>query len=163
MGDAGTILVLGLGNTLLSDDGVGVHVVEALRAEFEGRGDSAFSGVSLRDGGTLGLALLPDVEAAAGLIVVDASEIGCDAGDVRLFEGSDMDRQLFGKKRTAHEVAAADLLDAAALTGHRPERRALVAVQPASTEWGLRPTAAVESSIPAACAAVRSLLARWQS
>lgn len=157
MSRSATILVLGLGNTLLSDDGVGVHIVEALRLEYGGR-----AGIDLRDGGTLGLALLPDVEAADALILVDAAEVGGPAGDVRLFEGADLDRQLSGKKRTAHEVAAADLLDAATLTGCRPERRALVAVQPASTEWGLAPTSAVQAAIPAACARVRSLIERWQ-
>mgnify|MGYP000238052296 FL=1 len=153
----GNILVLGLGNTLLSDDGVGVHVVEALRAEFAGRDD-----IDFRDGGTLGLALLPDVESSRALILVDAAEVGAPAGDVRCFVGADMDARLLGKKRTAHEVAAADLLDAAALTGMRPERRALVAVQPASTEWGLAPTDVVQSAIPRACDTIRSLIAEWQ-
>lgn len=153
-----TILVLGLGNTLLSDDGVGVHVVEALRPELADRDD-----IELSDGGTLGLALLPDVENAKALILVDAAEIGGKAGDVCCFEGAAMDRQLTGKKRIAHEVAAADLLDAAALTGRKPDRRALVAVQPQSLQWGLEPTPAVQASIPAACAAIRALIDRWQS
>lgn len=154
----GTILVLGLGNTLLSDDGVGVHVIEALREEYDGN-----LGVELRDGGTLGLALLPDVESSSALILVDAAECGGPAGDVRCYVGDDMDARLKGKKRTAHEVAAADLLDAAALTGLRPHRRALVAVQPSSTEWGLAPTPVVQSAIPAACEAVRTLITQWRS
>lgn len=157
MAAGGNILVLGLGNTLLSDDGIGVHVVEALRAEYAERAD-----IDFRDGGTLGLALLPDVESSSALILVDAAEVGASAGDVRCYVGPDMDARLLGKKRTAHEVAAADLLDAAALTGMRPERRALVAVQPASTEWGLAPTPPVQSAIPLACDAVRALIAEWQ-
>jgi hydrogenase maturation protease len=153
-----TILVLGLGNSLLSDDGVGIHVVEALRGEFGRRPD-----ISLRDGGTLGLVLLPEIEDAGAVILVDASEVGGAPGDVRVFEGEAMDRQLGGTKRTAHEVAAADLLDAAALTGQRPERRALVAIQAASTEWGLSPTSPVASAIPAACDRVRALIERWSA
>lgn len=152
------ILVLGLGNTLLTDDGVGVHVIDSLKADLVHRSD-----IDLLDGGTMGLSLLPDVEDAEALILVDAAEIGGAAGDVRCFEGADMDHQLRGKKRTAHEVAAADLLHAAALTGRRPERRALIAVQPASTAWGLAPTTAVQSAIPIACAMVRDLIERWQS
>lgn len=151
------ILVLGLGNTLLSDDGIGVHVVEALRTEYADR-----SGIDFRDGGTLGLALLPDIENARALILVDAAEVGRAIGDVACFEGVDMDARLLGKKRTAHEVAAADLLDAAALTGLRPQLRALVAIQPGSTEWGLAPTAAVLAAMPSACAAVRNLIDKWQ-
>ncbi|MFN3867498.1 MAG: HyaD/HybD family hydrogenase maturation endopeptidase [Hyphomicrobiaceae bacterium] len=152
------ILILGLGNTLLSDDGVGVHIVEMMRDEYAANGD-----VKLRDGGTLGLALLPDIKESRALILVDAAECGAAPGDVRCFIGDDMDRRLGGKKRTAHEVAAADLLDAAQLTGHRPTLRALVAVQPGSTEWGLEPTGAVLAAVPRACAEIRQLVAAWQA
>ena len=72
-----------------------------------------------------------------------------------------MDRQLCGKKRTAHEVALADLISAGELSGRAPERRALIAIQPASTDWGLTPTAAVAAAIPRACGAVRDLIERW--
>jgi hydrogenase maturation protease len=155
---AGAILVLGLGNRLLSDDGVGIHVVDALRAHLGNRKD-----VNLRDGGTLGLSLLPDIEAAGSVILVDAGEIGGVAGDIGCFEGFEMDRRMTGKKRTAHEVAAADLFDAAALTVGRPQQRALIAVQPQSTEWGLEPTEDVQRAIPEACARVISLIDRWQA
>lgn len=151
------ILVIGLGNTLLSDDGVGVHVVNQLNCEADHS-----AGVTLRDGGTIGLALLPQIEDAGSLIMVDAAEIAEEPGTVRVFEGAAMDRQLSGPKRTAHEVAASDLLSAAALNGCRPERRALVAIQPASICWGLEPTEAVRNGISAACEAVNSLIERWQ-
>lgn len=154
----GAILVLGLGNSLLSDDGVGVHVVAALRSDL-----GAHPGVTLCDGGTLGLALLPDVEQARSLILIDAGELSGSAGDVRCFEGEAMDQRLVGKKRTAHEVAAADLLDAAALTTGRPPNRVLIAIQPGSTEWGLQPTPAVGAAIPEVCRAVLSYIERWSA
>lgn len=158
MPDDEAILVLGLGNSLLSDDGVGVHVLDALRAMINDN-----RGVRLCDGGTLGLALLPDIEAAHSLILVDAGETGGSAGDVRCFEGEAMDRRLTGKKRTAHEVAAADLLDAAALTSGRPARRVLIAIQPASTEWGLEPTPAVAAAVPDVCRKVMEYIERWSA
>lgn len=152
------IVVLGLGNTLLSDDGVGVHAVETLSREapLSGRTDIAF-----RDGGTLGLSLLPEIENARGIIVIDAAETGSAAGTVTAFEGAAMDAQLRGRKRTAHEVAIAGLMGAAALSGCLPERRALVAVQPASVDVGLAPSDAVAAALPHACAAVRALIERW--
>lgn len=156
--DASTILVLGLGNTLLSDDGVGVHVVMSIE-----RSAGAEVGIAYVDGGTIGLNLLPDVEAAGGLILVDASEIGAAPGTVAVFEGAAMDAQLGGKKRTAHEVAASDLIATAKMLGHCPDLRALVAIQPASVSWGLEPTEPVRAAIPEACAAVRSLTARWRA
>jgi hydrogenase maturation protease len=152
-------LVLGLGNILLSDDGIGIHVIEALGALER---DGAIGHViALRDGGTIGLALLSEIEEFGALVVIDAMELGAEPGTVRAFEGAEMDRQLCGKKRTAHEVALADLIMAAQLAGCAPERRALVAVQPASTDWGLAPTDAVRAAIPDACKAVLALIESW--
>ena len=152
-------LVLGIGNVLLSDDGVGVHVVNTLneRAQIDKAGRNAV----FRDGGTIGLALLAEIEESAALIAVDAMDLGAAPGTVRTFRGSDMDAQLGGNKKTAHEVALADLIAAARLSGCAPERRALVAVQPESVQWGLSPTAAVLAAIPGACAAVMNLIEEW--
>ncbi|MGO4872882.1 MAG: hydrogenase maturation protease [Roseiarcus sp.] len=153
------ILVLGLGNSLLGDDGVGVHVVEALRrAGVEQRPGLP---VSARDGGTLGLALLPEIEAASALVVVDAARFGGAAGEVRVFEGEAIDAEVGRARSSVHEVALADLVCAARLTGHLPQRRALVGVAPQTTDWGLAPSAAVAAAVPAACAAIEALIARW--
>lgn len=158
-GTHATVLILGIGNTLLRDDGVGVHVMEAL-SERDSDGSEGRR-LCFRDGGTLGLSLLPDIETTDAVIVIDAADIACEPGTVRSFEGTAMDAQLGGKKRTAHEVALADLMSAARLLGRQPTRRALVAIQPGSTEWGLDPTEPVAAAIPRACAAVLSLLDRW--
>lgn len=149
------VLVIGVGNTLLQDDGIGVRVAEALRAGGE-------DGFEIVDGGTLGLSLLPAVEDAEAVIVVDASELDAPPGAMRIFFGEAIDRQLSGKQRTVHEVALADLFAAAALRGRCPARRALLAIQPACTEWGLEPTEAVAAAIPEASAAVRALALRWR-
>lgn len=159
MSAAGKVLVLGLGNRLLSDDGVGPHVVDALRA----RGLEANARVALQDGGTFGLALLPDIQDAAALIVVDAAMFGGAPGEMRVFEGEAMDAQLAGAKSTVHEVSLSDLIDAAKFSGTLPERRALVGIAPQMTEWGLAPTPEIAATMPAACAAVETLVARWAS
>jgi hydrogenase maturation protease len=157
------VLVMGIGNSLLQDDGVGVHVVDALRTDF--RGDWLRLGFEpeIIDAGTVGLALLPTLEDADAVIVVDAAEIGLAPGALRLFRDGDIDRLLSGKQRTVHEVALADLFAAAALRGRSPARRALIAIQPASIDWGLYPTPAVAAAIPRACAAVWALLRAWQA
>ena len=151
-------LVLGIGNILLSDDGVGVHVIRRLDALESGEISQS---VALHDGGTLGLSLLSEIEQFGALIAVDAVELGAEPGAVRIFQGPDMDRQLTGKKRTAHEVALADLMSAARLAGCEPTRRALVAVQPESTKWGLTLTPAVGAAVPIACQEIRTLLNGW--
>lgn len=151
-------LVLGIGNILLGDDGIGVHVVRAL-----GHAGDVTHPVALRDGGTIGLELLSDIEEYGSFIAVDAMELGEEPGTVRVFQGADMDRQLCGKKRTAHEVALSDLMSAARLTGIEPGRRALIAIQPAMIEWGLAPTPAVAAAVPQACRVVLSLLEGWNN
>jgi hydrogenase maturation protease len=152
------VLIMGIGNTLLRDDGAGVHVTQTLR-EHHGPDPE----IDIIDGGTLGLSLLPDVENAENLIVVDAGEIGGIPGEIKVFQNEEMDRQVSGSKSTVHELAISDLLDAATLTGRCPARRALVAIQPESCEWGLEPTEGVRSAIPRACALVEELASRWSS
>jgi hydrogenase maturation protease len=149
------VLVLGLGNRLLGDDAAGPLAVDTLVAD-------AAAGVQYCDGGTIGLALLPAIEDAGALIAIDAARFGAEPGTVRVFEGDAMDRQLGGRKSSAHEVALADLIAAAAFSGRLPRRRALVAVEPASTELGLAPTAPVQAALPRLCHEVRDLLERWQ-
>lgn len=149
------VLVLGLGNRLLGDDAVGPLAVDALAAAADARV------ARYQDGGTIGLSLLPQIEDAAAFIAVDAALFGAAPGTVRVFEGAAMDNQLGGRKRSAHEVALADLMAAAALNGRLPARRALVAVEPASTALGLELTPAVDAALPRLRAAVNELLDRW--
>lgn len=151
------ILVLGVGNTLLRDEGIGVRVTDSLKSN-----PDLDPAINIVDGGTLGLSLLPEVENASALIVIDAAEIDERPGHLRVFEASEMDKQLGGKKRSVHEVAVFDLLAAAALTGNLPNDRALIAIQPAATDWGLDPSPEVQQAIPKACMAVSSLIERWK-
>jgi len=152
------VFVLGIGNRLLSDDGAGPAVIERLAS------DPAAGGLATyRDGGTIGLALLPEIEDASAFIAVDAAELNAPPGTIRVFEAEAMDVQLSGRKRTVHEVALSDLLCAAALAGTLPKRRALVAIQPETVEWGMSPSPAVADAIPGACAAVSQLVERWSA
>ena len=146
------ILVMGVGNTLLQDDGVGIHVTNRLRESVPHQ-----SNVEYVDGGTMGLSLLPSVEDADALIIVDAAEMNAPPGTVRIFRGAEIEMQMSGRKRSVHEVAISDLLSAAALRGTCPTQRALVAIQPFSTDLGLEPTPLIRAAIPAACAAVHEL------
>lgn len=151
------ILVLGIGNTLLTDDGFGVHVVNRI-SESRDLGP----GILIRDGGTMGLSLLPDIEDSDALIVVDAGELGAEPGELRVFRDAEMEDHLSRCKGTVHEVAMADLLDAARITGREPRARALVVVQPERTDWGDAPTERVAAAIPLACDRVLEVIADWR-
>ncbi len=151
-------LVLGIGNTLLSDEGVGIHVLQALAA-----GARLPDDVELMDGGTLSFTLAGLIEDADALIVVDAANIKLTSGEWKLFEGEAMDAFLLGnRKSTVHEVGLTDLRAIAILAGHWPERRAMLAIQPEVVDWGEFPTSAVASAIPPVCAAIRQLIEVWR-
>lgn len=149
------VRVVGFGNRLLGDDAAGPMVVDRL-AECD-----LPEGVDLVDGGTIGLALLPEIELAHALVAVDAARFGAPPGTVKVFEGAAMDALLGGRRHSAHEVALGDLVAAAALTGGLPARRALVAVEPADTSLAIAPTPAVAAAIPAMVDAVEKLVRRW--
>jgi hydrogenase maturation protease len=155
--NAKKVLVMGIGNTLLQDDGVGVHVTESFKSSRK-----PDPNLDVVDGGTVGLSLLPQIEDADKVIIIDASEIGERPGSMRIFRNQEIDQQLSGKRRSVHEVALYDLFSAAAIRGRSPEERVLIAIQPASTDWGLDPTPEVKASIPLACEAISTLTTRWQ-
>lgn len=154
---AGRLVVLGLGNTLLSDEGVGVHTVDYLRRQ------TPLDGVDYIDGGTLSFTLAEPIESTDNLIVVDASELQAAPGTVRCFRDQAMDEFLgSNRKRSVHEVSLLDLMAIAHLAGRLPARRALVGIQPASTDWGDAPTEAVAQAIPHAAKLVRQLIEEWR-
>lgn len=152
-----TCLVVGVGNTLLQDDGIGIHVANSLRDD-----SRTLPNCEIIDGGTIGLALLPDIEDADTLVIVDAAEIGEAPGTVRVFIDEEVDQHLSGKRRSVHEVAVVDLLSAAGIRGERPRHCALVAVQPENIDWGVDLTPVVQAAIPVACDAIHTLSRSWR-
>ncbi len=150
-------LILGIGNTLLTDEGVGIHVLQALEPGLAG-----FPDITLMDGGTLSFTLAGPIEEADALIVVDAANIKSAPGAWKMFEGEEMDAFLTSnRKSTVHEVGLTDLRAIAILAGHWPEKRAMLAIQPGIVDWGEQATPAVAAAIPPVCAAIHELLKVW--
>jgi hydrogenase maturation protease len=116
-------LVLGLGNTIMTDDGFGVKVVEALSSRFLLRGP-----VTLVDGGTLGLDLLPRLEGIEQLLIVDALAMQAPPGTVFRLEGEEVPRA-FASKLSVHQMGVQDLLAVAELQGHLPRELVVWGVQ----------------------------------
>ncbi len=150
------MLVLGVGNPLMSDDGVGQRLLEALAARLP-----ALDGVEYLDAGTLGFMLLPRVERCDALLALDAARLDGAPGEVRVFEGADLDIFLRTPRCSVHELGLRDLLDAARLTDSLPARRALVGVQPGQLGWGMALSAPVAAAVPAAADAARQVLEAW--
>lgn len=151
-------LILGIGNTLLSDEGVGVHVIRHLAAEQPEEPD-----VTFLDGGTLSFTLAGDIADHDFLIVVDAARLDAPAGTVRCFEDQQMDRYLGRAQMSVHEVGLSDLMDMARLSDTLPRRRALVGIQPEILDLGDRPSPAVEPAVREAAQLVLDLVRRWRA
>ena len=149
-------LVLGIGNTLLSDEGVGVHMLAYIQDNYPDLPNTDYL-----DGGTLSFTLAGWIEEADHLVVIDAAQLDSVPGTVQVFEGEEMDRFAGRIKRSVHEVSLGDLLAIAHLTDSIPQQRALVAMQPQEIDWGSRLSDAVEQALPVAAERVARLVLRW--
>ncbi|PKO39881.1 MAG: HyaD/HybD family hydrogenase maturation endopeptidase [Betaproteobacteria bacterium HGW-Betaproteobacteria-6] len=123
------ILVLGIGNILWADEGFGVRCVEALNAGWEFPPQ-----VTVMDGGTQGLYLLPYVQEADCLLVFDAVDYGDPAGKLREVVGNEVPRFMGAKKMSLHQTGFQEVLMAAELTNKLPSELVLIGVQPEQLE-----------------------------
>ena len=152
------VLILGLGNTLLSDEGVGIHALNALQTHL-----ADYTDVEFIDGGTLSFTLAGPIGKTNRLIVIDAAQLHAEPGTVRMFVDADMDRYLgSNNKRSVHEVGLIDLMIIARLTDRLPQRRALIGIQPRDIDWGDQPSAPVAAAIPKVCDLAHELIRSWQ-
>jgi hydrogenase maturation protease len=140
----------------LTDEGNGVHVINYL---FEHHAD--LPDVTYLDGGTLSFTLAEAIQNHHHLIVVDAAEFHAAPGTIKTMAGEEMDAFLRGPRRSVHEVSLTDLMDIARLTESLPEKRALIGIQPHSTDWGDAPSPQTEAAIPRAAQKVLDLLDAW--
>ena len=135
------VLVLGLGNPIMGDDGVGIVALEQFREQFE-----VFEGVELMDGGTWGMNLLPYIESAGRLLLVDAIRAGLEPGADVFLDGPDLPRVL-GQKLSAHQVDIVDVLTLAQLRGTLPLMTVALGVEPLVIEMRADMTPAVERGV----------------
>lgn len=137
-----SVLVLGLGNILLGDDGLGVAAVGALEARY-----TVPQSVRVVDGGTLGLALLDELAGAENAILVDAILTGAPPGTPVRLEG-DAVAPAVEARLSPHQVGVADLLAAAELTGVLPRRLVLLGLVPGSLELQVGCSPHVRAALP---------------
>jgi hydrogenase maturation protease len=151
-----TTLVLGLGNLVHSDDGLGVHAIQTLQQD-----SRVPAGAILMDGGTLGLNLLPHISAFQRLLVIDALDVGEPAGTLLRMEGKAL--QNLPGKASVHQLGFADLMVALELLGESPEEIVLLGVQPLSTEWSTELTSPVREALGPLLEAVIEQLKAWSA
>ncbi len=151
----GKIAVVGIGNILLGDEGVGVHVLNELRDRY------CFpDGVELIDGGTMGLDLLPFIEGRQRVIFIDAVDFGAEAGAVGELRGGEIPERL-SSKLSVHQIALPEMLSAGRLLGTLPEEICLVGIQPKSIDPGFGLSPEIEAKVDELMARVVRKLSEW--
>jgi hydrogenase maturation protease len=147
--------VLGLGNTLNRDEGLGVHCLGPLGERLGNRPD-----IEVLDGGVLGLELLPLVESCSHLLILDAVDAGKTPGTIIELDGADI--PLFSRiKLSWHQLSFEEVLQFATVRGSLPGHLHLVGAQPAdlSTGYGLSPL--IEALLPELAERAMAVLAHW--
>ncbi len=149
------VALVGLGNILMGDDGVGVHAVEALRIRYHFSSD-----LDLIDGGTLGLDLLPLLEGVEKILFLDAMDLQRDPGTIAVLEDGEIPSFL-GRGFSFHQVGLADLLFAMKLTGVKPSEVLLIGIQPEKIEAGIALSKALMNSLEKYIQTILGKLADW--
>jgi hydrogenase maturation protease len=147
-------VVIGLGNPLMGDDGVGLAVLARLREAWQ------LDGVDLVDGATWGLSLLPVIEDAERLVLVDAIAANRQPGDVIELLRDRLPIYL-SRKLSPHQVDMRDALAVAELRGRLPNDVVAIGVQPERVTLGTELSAPVARQLDALVRAVVAQLERW--
>ena len=146
------IIVLGVGNTIHSDDGFGVHAMRRLEGDPRLPND-----VTLIDGGTQGLELLAFLHDCSRLLLLDAVDVGATPGTIMRIDGEELKGLATGA--SVHQLGVADLLTTLPLVSDIERKVVILGVQPASTDWGTELSPPVETALgPVVEKAVEELL-----
>jgi len=135
------VMVLGIGNVLMSDEGVGCHAIKSLIERYDFADD-----VEVMDGGTTGMELLPLLEGVEHLIVVDAVRCGQPPATVVRLEGEQVP-VFFKTKISPHQVGLSDVLAALSFKGSAPGRVVVIGVQPVTFDLAMELSPEVKARI----------------
>lgn len=150
-------VILGLGNILNCDEGVGVHALKALETRCGSRVRA-----EVIDGGTMGLSLLPLVEECDDLLVLDAIDARRAPGS--LVELARDEIPLFaGVRVSQHQVTFQEVLGLAMVRGKLPRRLHLLGIQPGDTSLGIGLSAVAEAALPRLIARALEILQDWDA
>lgn len=147
-------LVLGIGNVLLQDEGVGIHALEELQRRYAFDED-----VEFLDGGTAGIELLRYLDGRDRVLIVDAVAAGHAPGSVFRVEGEDVPR-MFHVRISPHQIGLTDVLASALISDALPAEMVLFGVEPAVMTTGLALSPVVEKSLDKLVGAVVEELRR---
>jgi hydrogenase maturation protease len=162
-------IVLGLGNILNRDEGLGIHALQALKTRIIqyayplSRGEIKLLNhgeLEFLDGGVLGLNLLPWVEEASHLLVLDAVNAHKKPGTLVVLERNEI-RLFSGIKLSDHQVTFQEVLGLASFRGQLPENMYLIGIQPLDLSVGVGLSPVVAASIPHVVNRAEAILRAW--
>jgi len=154
-------VILGIGNTLLKDEGIGIHLLNYIKAQYPQWG-SDFN-IEMIDGGTLSFDLLANIQADQELLVLDAVNLQQAPGNVYCLHAQAMDEFLSQPGKSVHEVSLQDLFDMSRLIEQLPQKRALIGIQPETIDWGSHLSQTVQQSLASAAIQAQLVLEQWGS
>ena len=150
------VTVLGIGNTILSDEGFGVRVVEFLQKKY------AFpDNVQLVDGGTLGVELIHFVAGTSKLLIIDSIDGGCEAGKIFHLRDDEILKH-FTQKISAHEVGIQDILTMLDITDKKIPCVELIGAQPFSLDAGVNLTPQMQKLLLTFAEKALNILTEWK-
>lgn len=152
---AGRTVVLGLGNPLMGDDGLGLAVLARFREQYH-----VPDAVALVDGGTWGMNLLPIIEDATEVLFIDAIRTGQSAGTVQELERAELPRYL-AHKLSPHQIDLKEVLALAEFRGTLPPVVAAIGAEPERVEMSAILTPALEAAVDEVAARVARRLTAW--
>lgn len=146
---------MGLGNILLRDEGIGVHIIKTLIESYD-----VPENVHLIDGGTMGLDLLPFIEGMDKVLIIDAVNLDKEPGTIEIIENDDIP-SFIGTKISIHQIGLPDVLAASRLLEITPAWTTLVGIQPESIETGLEMTGALKNNFKRLLDTAIKILSGW--
>ena len=149
------VCVIGLGNMLLRDDAIGLHVTETIKESYRFEPE-----IDLLDGGTAGLDLLPVIEGYEKVLFVDAVDAGEPPGAIVVIEG-DAIPSFLAAQASVHHLGLSDLLFAARMAERLPAEVCLVGIQPESIRMGVGMTAILRRRLRFLVTTVLERLRKW--
>jgi hydrogenase maturation protease len=149
------ISLIGLGNILMQDEGVGVHAVKTILQEY-----TIPSNLRIVDGGTAGLDLLPFIEGRDRVLFVDAVNFRQEAGHIGMLRNQEIPA-FFSVKHSLHHLGLADVLAAAQLMNTLPPDVCLIGIQPHTIALGLELTPFIEARLQPLLNLILSQLQEW--
>jgi len=151
---SGTV-VIGLGNPLMGDDGLGLAALQELE-----RGWTFDPPVEMLDGGTWGMNLLHDIERAERLLFIDAINAAAPPGAAVVVERDDLPKY-FALKLSPHQIDLKEVLALAELRGTLPEHTVAYGLQPATIELSTELSPVVRDGVPSLITRIIQRLERW--